>query len=365
MAYTTIDNPELYFQTKLYTGTGNSLAITLDGDEDMQPDLVWLKRRDGSTYSHRWNDSVRGVSKTIYSDLTNAENTSDAQVVTSFNSDGFTLGTSAGSNASGVNNVAWCWKASGSTASNTNGTNITSTVDANTTSGFSIVSWTGDGNASSTVGHGLGSGGIDMLITKNRDNGSSNWYTKHKDLSSDNNLLLDSTTAQFSNSGSTYGGLDNLSASAVFGFDAGSSSVRANLNTEKQIAYCFTDVQGFSKVSGSFIGNGSLDGAFCFTGFRPAFIMLKCSSHASSNWVILDNKRSNPFNDATCPDALYANDTASEATASPWVDLVSNGFKCRGYNEGNTINASGNTYIYIAFAEAPFVNSKGVPCNAR
>ena len=131
------------------------------------------------------------------------------------------------------------------------------------------------------------------------------------------------------------------------------------------ITYNFVEKQGFSKF-GSFIGNGSLDGTFCFTGFRPAFVLLKCSSHASSNWVILDNKKSNPFNDATCPDALYANDNATESTASPWADLLSNGFKCRGYNEGNTINAStSHTYIYMAFAEAPFVNSNGVPCNAR
>ena len=142
------------------------------------------------------------------------------------------------------------------------------------------------------------------------------------------------------------------------------SSANVNQDTTSLIAYLWSEKQGYSKF-GSFTGNGSLDGTFVYTGFRPAFVMLKCDSHASSNWVMLDNKRSNPFNDATCPDALYANDDAEEATASPWADLVSNGFKCRGFNEGNTINADGNTYIYLAFAEAPFVNSNGVPCNAR
>jgi len=224
------------------------------------------------------------------------------------------------------------------------------------------VSWTGDGSASSTVGHGLGSGGIDMIITKNRDNGSSNWYTKHKDLSSDNNLLLDGTGAQFSNIGSTYGGLDNLSASAVFGFDAGSSSVRANLNGEKQIAYCFKSINGYSKF-GSYTGNGSTDGTFVYTGFKPAFVICKYTG-AGQDWNLLDNKRptENPADQWIAPNSSAA-EVDSDSTPNS-ADFLSNGFKLRG-SATDAINGSGKEFIYMAFAEQPFTTSTGIPTTAR
>ena len=355
MAYTTIDDPSAYFQAKTYTGTGSSLAITNDGNSNLQPDWLWIKNR-GTVDENVVHDSVRSVGKRLLTDGSQAEATTTNQV-TSFDTNGFTVhGGSNNTGASSNNYVAWQWKASGSTASNTDGT-ITSTVSANTTAGFSIVSWTGDGSASSTVGHGLGSSGIDMLITKNRDNGSSNWYTKHKDLASDNVLLLDSTTGQFSNIGSTWGGLDNLSASTVFGFDAGSSGVRANLSGEKQIAYCFKSIKGYSKF-GSYTGNGSTDGVFCFTGMRPAWIMWKKTS-STANWAIRDNKM-DPHNPSD--NNLFANLSDAESSSND-IDFLSNGFKLR--TAGSNWNSSGATYIYMAFAENPFVSSVGIPCTAR
>jgi hypothetical protein len=331
--YTSIDNPELYFQVKLYAGTGSSLALTFDGDEDMQPDLVWLKRRDGSTYSHRWNDSVRGVSKTIYSDINNAENTSDAQVVTSFNSDGFTLGTSAGSNASGVNNVAWCWKESA-------------------TAGFDIVSYTGNAT-NRTISHSL-SAAPKVVIIKDRST-TGEWVFGHGSLGFTKFIEMNSTgaaqtvTSRFN---------DTAPTSSVFSVGTANDT---NENTDSFIAYLFAEKQGFSKF-GSYTGNGNADGTFVYTGFRPAWLMIKGSSNAGDDWILFDTKR-DTFNVAN--KQLGANNSAAENTGASYnyIDLLSNGFKLRG-SDGRD-NASGYSYIYMAFAEAPFVNSKGVPCNAR
>ena len=336
--YTSIDNPELYFQTKLYTGTGSAASITLDGDEDMQPDLVWFKKR-SSTESHYVYDAVRGVTKEIYANSTAAEDT-DANSLTGFNSDGFSIGNANQLSESSETMVAWCWKESA-------------------TAGFDIVGYTGNAT-NRTISHSL-SAVPHVKIVKSRG-GVYGWQVyHHKNTSAPETDYLELAKGDATADNATSWN-DTAPTSSVFSLG---TTDAINKNTITHIAYCWAEKQGFSKF-GSFVGNGSLNGTFCYTGFRPAFVMLKCSSHASSNWVMLDNKRSNPFNDATCPDALYANDDAQESTASPWADLLSNGFKCRGYNEGNTINASSShTYIYMAFAEAPFVNSNGVPCNAR
>ena len=360
MAFTTIDNPELYFQVKLYTGTGSSQAITLDGDEDMQPDWVWIKERD-DTSAHNAYDSVRGVTKYLYVDE-NGTQVTDAGSLTAFGSDGFTVNNDVYINESSSTYVAWCWKAGtafSNDASATSVGSIDSSGSINTTAGFSIINFTGNGTAGATVAHGLSAVPKLILVKVHTSDTAYDWRVYHASLGATKNMIFNDGSAVAT---ATNKWNDTAPTSSVFSLGDTSGT---NESGSGIITYNFVEKQGFSKF-GSFIGNGSLDGTFCFTGFRPAFVLLKCSSHASSNWVILDNKKSNPFNDATCPDALYANDNATESTASPWADLLSNGFKCRGYNEGNTINAStSHTYIYMAFAEAPFVNSNGVPCNAR
>ena len=358
MAYTTIDDPSAYFKMKLFTGTESSHAITFDDtDTNMQPDLIWIKSR-ADTNQHYLSDSVRGTGKEIYSSLPNAE-VSDANGVTAFGSNGFTLGSNTGVNGSSDANIAWCWKASGSTASNTDGTNITSTVSANTTSGFSIVSWTGDNSGSSTVGHGLGKT-AEFVVIKNRAD-SANWQVKHKNNSANASQSLDAVDAESSRAGSTNGGIADLSGTTTFGFIAGSAGVpAANGASDAMIAYVWNSVQGFSKF-GKYTGNGNADGPFCYCGFLPSYLMIKKIS-AGDNWFIQDSTRS-PFN--VIDDYFVAQSTAVEGTGNSAVnvDFLSNGFKIRNTDSG--FNSSGGTYIFIAFAKAPLVNSSGVSCNAR
>jgi len=357
MAYTTIDNPELYFQAKTYTGNDtDDHAITLDGDEDMSPNLVWIKSR-ALTHNHQIHDTIRGATKHISSDVDNAQAT-EATGLKSFDSDGFTLGTWDSVNvASNGTYIAWCWKASGSTASNTNGTNITSTVDANTTSGFSIVSWTGDNSGSSTVGHGLGKT-AEFVNIKNRTDGS-DWQTKHKNNSANASFSINASDAESSRVGSTNGGIADLSGTTTFGFIAGSAGVpAANGDSDDMIAYVWNSVQGFSKI-GSYTGNGNADGPFVYTGFRPAFLITK-RTDGVAGWSVKNNK-TDPENPVDR--ALFANTSDAEATDQYIIDFLSNGFKIRDASAG--VNGDGSTYIYTAFAEAPFVNSNGVPCNAR
>ena len=360
MAYTTIDNPELYFQSALWTGNDSARDITLGGSENMQPDLVVSKKRgSNSDAGATWSDVTRGATSNLDSSTSDPAQT-DTDGIDEFQADGFGIaGADRHWNEGGQTYVAWCWKAGGSGSANTDGSVNSIKTSANTTSGFSIVDFDLDGESGEeTVGHGLGVA-PDFVIAKTKYDGAGAgiWWVYHKGLTSASYYLsLSGTDAQTSET-QAWGG--DAPTSSVF--TVGSAS---GWGTDKAVAYAWHGVKGYSKF-GTFTGNGSLDGTFCWTGFRPSFVIIKCSSHASSNWLLLDNKRSNPFNDATCPDALYANDNAAEATASPWIDLLSNGFKCRGYNEGNTINAAGNTYVYMAWAEAPFVNSKGVPANAR
>jgi hypothetical protein len=352
MAYTTVDNPELYFQTKLYTGNGSTQSITLDGDENMQPDFVWVKDRGRSGYNHVLNDSVRGVTKYIRSNLSNTEATlSDA--ITSFDSDGFTLGSDSSNgehNVSSQTYVSWNWKASGSTSSDSNGS-ITSTISANTTAGFSIVSYTGNGT-SGTIGHGLGSV-PQMLIVKNRTDSAHEWKVYHHTLGNNKRLHLDDTSAVGTTTAPWNATTPTSSVFSVGG-DGGT-----NDSSDSMIAYCFAEKKGYSKF-GSYEGNGNADGTFVYTGFKPAWVMTK-SIDTTSNWEIKDNKRST-FN--TIDDYIKANANAAEDTgvSSHAMDFLSNGFKHRGSND--EVNGS-ETYIYMAFAESPFVNSNGVPNNAR
>ena len=366
MAYTTIDNPELYFQSVLWTGNGsNPRTITFGGDENMQPDLLWYKCRSHAV-PHILLDSVRGAGndKELQPDDTTAEGGTSADAdgyISAFTSNGFTL--TEGSSGDHYTNegsrtfVAWGWKMANGTASNSNGTNITSTVSANTTAGQSIVSYSGSGTTSDTVGHGLSS--LDLLIVKSRGENDS-WFVKHKDLASSKNLNLNQTVAETDvTSAYSEGGLSNLSGN-TFGFLDGTSDANAvNESSEAHIAYCFKSVQGYSKF-GSYKG-GTLP--FIYLGFKPAYFLLKEASATNGyEWVVFDNARdsNNPIGHRLNP----SHSRAEYTDLSDVCDFNSNGLKFRS-QANNWCNTDGRTYIYMAFAEAPFVNSKGVPCNAR
>ena len=346
MAYTTIDNPELYFQTVIYTGNATARTITLDGDENMQPDLVWGKIR-SEGQDHVLVDSVRGATKQLYSSDGSAEQT-ESQGLTGFASDGFTLGTHAYFNKNTATYVAWNWLAGNSTSSNGDGS-ITSTVSANTTAGFSIVSYTGTGSAA-TVGHGLSST-PELMIFKNRDR-SANWVIYHHKLSA----TPQTSYIYFSTMGGrhSYTGFFNSTAPTSSVFSIGTDG-DFNSSGEKMIGYCFNSVKGYSKF-GSYTGNGNADGPFEHTGFKPAFIIIKQIGSDGENWWVYDNTR-NTTNLVT--KGLYPNANNAEVDYSGSsqmnLDFVSNGFKLRASD--GALNGSGSSYIYIAFAENPFVTS--------
>ena len=355
MAYTTIDDPTIYFNTVLYTGDGtSSKAITGVG---FQPDWVWLKARNHA-YSHQLFDVVRGASQLLSSEESSAEQTLSG--VSSFDSDGFTVGSDAGSNGSAKTFASWNWKAGGSASSNSDG-DITSSVSVSTDAGLSIVSYTGSGTDSDTVGHGLGAA-PKMIILKKR-NALDNWYVMHTSLTTNNSLNLDTTNAQRSTSVLTYGVLSTSPTSSTFSFAAGGGAVptgNVNNSGSTYIAYCFAEKKGYSKFF-SYEGNSNSDGPFVYLGFRPAWLMVK-PIDASDNWVMFDNKRHNALNSSVSPYFLYANKNFAETTDTKLIDFLSNGFKIRA--SGNTVNRS-STFIGMAFAEQPFVNSSGIPCNAR
>ena len=348
-AYTTIDDPEAYFQVKTYAGTGSTLSPTLDGDTDMQPDMVWIKAYN-YTSDHRLFDAVRGATKMIKPSETEAEGT-ESTALTAFNSDGFTVGTSGDVNNSSYDYVAWCWKANGSGSSNTDGSINTAATSANTTSGFSINTYTGTG-ANATVGHGLGAI-PHVVVCKSRSN-SLQWFNYHQAVGNqrymnwdDNGAKNDSDSANFWNS--------TTPTSTVFSIGVEDS---VNGSTKTFVAYCWAPIQGFSKF-GSFVGNGNVDGAFVYTGFRPAFLIIKCATRAGTDiWTMYDNKRGQNV----ISNALGVDVNAAERSSAD-VDFLSNGFKTR--IATTDVNPSGETAVYIAFAEAPFVNSEGVPNNAR
>jgi hypothetical protein len=330
-----------YFNTVLYTGTGATRSVTGVG---FQPDWVWIKSRSVGTYHHRLTDAVRGVTKELYSNLTNAEGT-DPNGLTAFGSDGFTLGSSNEYNFSGATFVAWNWNAGGSTVTNTAGS-ISSQVRANTTSGFSIVTYTGTG-ANATVGHGLGVAPR-MIIIKSRSD-VSGWAVYQADVGNTKYLRLDGTDA--ANTAST---LWNNTSPTSSVFSVGTDGW-VNTSPRTYVAYCFAPVAGFSAF-GSYTGNGSADGPFVYLGFRPAFVLIKQSSASGEHWTILDDQRntSNVVNKE-----LYANLANAEGSnaGNATLDFTSNGFKIRTTNAGQ--NTSSATYIYAAFASNPFKFSLG------
>ena len=341
MAYTTIDDPEAYFQIVLYTGNGSAdHAITLPGDTDMQPDLVWIKNRD-ATDAHCVFDSVRGATKVIT--IPTAAEATDADTLDTFTSDGFQVDADVKVNTNAEDYVAWCWKESA-------------------TAGFDIVSYTGDGVIGTTVAHSL-SAKPEFIITKARagTNANNEWYTWHVGLAANKNINLSRALAEFTDPGE--GLINTTQNTSTFGFYSSDSSGVINVNEDSTtfIAYLFAPKQGFSKF-GSYVGNSNADGAFIYLGFRPAFIMIK-RTNGTQWWIMKDNKRDGVGGGNVNTYLLYPNDSAVEETNSNAMDLLSNGFKFREGTSGG--NNSGGTYIYMAFAEAPFVNSKGAPCNAR
>ena len=355
MAYSDIKDPSAHFQTLVFTGTGGlnlPVTHTNTGNSDLQPDLIWFKDRSAG-YSHAIMDSSRGRAKVIYPDVVNAEVSSGANDdLVSFDTDGFQVG--APSNANSTNGgttskVAWQWKANGgTTSSNTAGT-ITSTVQANTDAGFNIVTYTGNGS-NSNFGHGMGEQ-PDMVIVKNRDS-SANWCVWHKNLTSSYYLQLDTTSSQQTG---PWDGLDPNSG-VVFVYSGG----LVNASGSDYVAYIFKGKQGYSKF-GKYVGNGSQNGPMVYTGFKPAFVIMKRTNNTGA-WHLFDNKRSgyNYANDVLQP---QASDAELSGQTYQFVDFLSNGFKVRRATHGP--NISGGAYIYMAFAENPFTTSTGVPTTAR
>ena len=356
MAYTTIDDPSAHFQVDLYTGTGSSLANTFDGNSAMQPDLVWIKERNGAV-DHALYDSTRGVQKQLESNTTTAE-TTESTGLTAFGSDGFTVGALAQVNTSSDTYVAWGWKANGGTTSSNTDGDLTTTVQVDSTAKFSIFTYTGiDPIEALDLGHGLGVV-PDFWIIKSRSIAGKNWAVYHKDMAAtpqNNYLLLNLTNAV-------------AAASTWWRNEAPTSTI---IKTGEQddinragstfVCYAWKGVQGFSKF-GSYTGNGDANGSFVYTGFKPAMIILR-RTDVANNWLIYDHKRSgyNPKQDK-----LYPDDASAEDASTTSVDLLSNGFKLRA--DSASQNASGGNYIYMAWAENPFVTStdtNSIPATAR
>ena len=350
MAYTTVNKSSSIFNTKIYTGTGSTRSITGVG---FQPDLVWIKKRAGGTAtSHTLTDSVRGLNKQIFTDDTAAEE-SYTSVLTAFNSDGFGLSTAGLINNNTSTYVAWNWKAGTSVSGNTSGSGTYKayTGSVNTTAGFSIINYLGNGSAGHSIPHHLGVT-PEIIITKRRSN-TGHWYvyspvmgnTKHMRL--DNNGAEDTANTIWNNTSPT---------SSVFTVGTNGD---VNGNNNPIIAYSFNSVQGYSKF-GLYKGNGNANGTFIYTGFKPAFVIMK-KLNGADGWLMKDTTRiTYNLNNIR----LYPDQSGLESTsANSAIDMLSNGFKQR--SSDNMVNASSGSYLYMAFAEAPLVGSNNIPCTAR
>ncbi len=352
MAYISFQ-PKDYFNTKLYTGNAtDDTAITGVG---FTPSFLWGKNRTDAT-NHYLIDAVRGVTKELNSNNSDAEGT-DATLIKSFDSDGFTLGNGS-LNQSAKNFVAWNWLAGGSGSSNTDGTINTTYTSASTTSGFSISTYTGTGS-NATVGHGLGQSPSVVMVK--RLNNTSDWRIYFSALvptMGNAQQLFLNRDAPPDNDSQIWNNTAPTSSVFHVGTNAGS-----NASGGTYVAYCFAEKKGFSKF-GSYTGNGSTDGSFIYTGFSPAFVIVK-RTDSSANWVMTDNKISfngKGTNNSTC---LFPSTSAAESDAYGLM-LHSNGFKFSGSDSASaTVNGSGATYIYMAFSDQSIVSSNGVPATAR
>jgi hypothetical protein len=355
MAYTTINKGSDYFNTLLYSGDGSS-PRNLTG-VGFQPDFTWIKQR-SSTNTHVLWDAVRGAGadKEICTASSGAEGGQESSLygyLSSFDSDGFTA-TAGSTNIGWVNNsgqtyASWNWLANGAGSSNTDGT-ITSTVSASTTSGFSIVTYAGNSTVGATIGHGLGV--APEIVFYKSTTAAFDWLVYSKALGATKELVLNSTAA--GTTSSVFNNQDPTSTNLIVSNNAGNNS-----SSHSYVAYCFAPKKGFSKM-GSHVGNGSTNGTFIYTGFKPAFFLLKPSS-GTGQWFIWDSTRS-PINQVQkylSPEANFAEGDSSGAA----VDFVSNGVKIR--NSDGGINQNGITYITMAFAENPLVSSTGTPVTAR
>ena len=348
MAYTTIDDPSDYFNTKLYTGNATN-PTTISGI-GFQPDWVWTKGR-STAEGHRLCDSVRGATKDILSNTTSVEST-NAIGLKSFNSDGYVIGNSNGYNKNTETFVSWNWLAGTSVSGTTtgSGTGKAYSGSVSTTAGFSIIKYLGNGTAGHTIPHHLGAV-PEWILVKQTIGGDENWFSYHVGLGNTKDIHLNQA-----NAGATADSWnDTTPTSSVFSI-SDQSAVNGNGNTH--VAYCFAEKQGYSKF-GSYVGNGNVEGPFVYTGFKPAFVLVKNGSSNATNWSIVDNKRDSS-NDGT-PKLLLPDSNSAESTFS-FIDLLSNGFKLRYSSDSNT---SGNVMIYMAFAENPFVTSTGIPTTAR
>ena len=350
-----INKPNEYFDTLTWTGDNSTRNIT---DLNFQPDWTWIKHR-SFAFDHREFDSVRGASKSLATNSSGAE-ASPTDELTAFLSNGFTLGNSVTVNGTGYgsgNFVGQNWRAGGTASSNTDGS-ITSSVSANTTSGFSVVSWTGTG-ANATVGHGLGT--TPKLIFVKATSRVDSWRVYSESIGNTKYLVLNETGASATNSTEW----NNTSPTSSV-FTVGSSG-NVNRSAETFIAYCFAEKKGFSKF-GSYVGTGSSTGTpFIYTGFKPAFVMTKISSGTTDDWTMTDIVRDNAVGGGGNGTGarLQANYNGAEAVNTTYASIqkYSNGFSPQG--NLNVTNGSGYTYIYMAFAEHPLVGSDGTPVTAR
>ena len=346
-AYTAIDDAGSFFNPVLYSATGSSQAVTGVG---FAPDFTWIKLRT-SGQVHCLTDSIRGVTKYIQSNSNVAEVT-NAETLKSFDSDGFTIGTDDIVSKTGNTAVSWNWKA-GTTTGIAGSPSITpNSYSFNATSGFSIIQYSGDSNAGATLPHGLGVA-PNMIMLKPVD-AVDNWEVYTSALGATKHLVLNTTVVAGT---ATNRWNDTAPTSTLFSLGDGGG---VNATGVEFLTYCFANVQGYSKF-GSYVGNGNADGTFVYTGFRPSFFMLK-NTTATYEWFIMDSKRAG-YNMANY--YIHANDAGTEGTDNTYFELnfLSNGVKMT--NSHAQLNGSGVTYIYMAFAENPFVNSEGVPVNAR
>ena len=346
--------PQKHFDTLLYTGNGSTLTVS---GLKFQPDFVWIKVRSHSGDNHHLYDTVRGAAKSIFANTDDDEQTSDTDRLSSFTSNGFTLGNNYRVNGDGRTFAAWCWKSGGATVSNSDGA-ITSSVSVNDEAGFSIVSYSGNGNSTATIGHGL-SKAPKWIMTKCRTSDSqADWVVWHVGLSDNKNVFLNQSNAEVTPS---YGHITDPT-STLINVSKGSGN-QTNASGQTYISYCWTDVPGYSKF-GIYTGNGDSNGTNVVTGFKPAWLLVKNVSEAY-NWILMDSARStsNPMDDY-----FLVDDTGAEGTGSTTiiVDFLANGFKWRGSSSGNNyINKSGNTFIYMAFADQTSLNQYNLAVNGR
>ena len=351
MAYTTIDDPSQYFQLALWSAeSSGDVTVTFGGNSDLQLDWLWSKCRNVGHSHALANTSVAPSGNYYYllADVTDAEDTGTDDLKT-ITSDGFTAGQDAHFGLSGRTYVGFAWKANGGTVANDTNGDITTSVQASQTAGFSIATYTGNGGSNQTLGHGLGAE-PDFVIFKDRDS-SSAWRIFVRSLGASKFLNLNTTDAA-----NTSTNVFPSHSSTTIGVEQNDVM---NKNSSNHIMYSFRSIQGYSKI-GSYTGIGNENGPFVYTGFKPAWLMIK-RTEGAGYWVILDNKRNTPNGTGK---RLGSNASDAEY-GSTNVDILSNGFKVRASNSDSDTNLDGGSYIYMAFAEHPFVSSKGVPVTAR